>query len=82
MTVFQQMIAELEVRRCTPHKIAQQINVRHGTSYRWNQIQRIKDGGRVVYPLDFYLAELHTQECGHSLLTIVPSTQAQEIPTA
>ena len=64
-TVFQQMIEDLEACGWTVNKIAVKLN------RQYIQIQRIKEGGRVVYPLDFQLAELHSLECTRNL-TIVP----------
>lgn len=80
MTVFQQMISDLEAKGWTVHKIATELT-RRGFRYRWNQIDRVKDGGRVVYPLDYLLAKLHTEEFG-DVLTIVPRASAIEMRMA
>lgn len=77
LTVFEQMIAELEAQGWTVHKITEEVTRRaksYGMSvtYTWTQLNRVANGGRVAYPLDFLIAELHTAECGGSILTIVP----------
>lgn len=75
MNVFQDLIAELEAAGWTVNKIAAELR-RQGFDYQYIQIQRVKEGGRVVYPLDFLLAQLHTAQCEQSLLTIVPRPSA------
>lgn len=76
MTVFQQMIEELEAAGWTVHKIALRLN------RQYIEISRVKRGGRVVYPLDFHLAELHSAECPRSLLTIVPRSPTISLQVA
>lgn len=71
MTIFQEIITELEAAGWTVNKIAAQLR-EWGFDYQYIQIQRVKEGGRVVYPLDLLLQNLHKAECASSVLTIVP----------
>lgn len=62
MNVFQQMLFDLEAVGWTAHKIAQRFT-HEGFEYQWIQIERVRKGGRLVYPLDYLIADLHAKEC-------------------
>jgi len=67
---FRQIIADLEAAGWTVHKLARYLKRQH------TQIQRIKDGGRVTYPIDFDLIALHASECSTMNITNVTRSQA------
>lgn len=72
---FPKIIAELESRGWTIYKIAARINA------QYIQVQRIKEGGRVTYPIDFDLLALHA-ECSTGNITNVPRRRAKSMQRA